>query len=32
MLSAEVKAISTEAAQLGVLIGMKGEEALEILR
>jgi uncharacterized protein YunC (DUF1805 family) len=32
MLRAEVKAISTEAARLGVQIGMKGEETLAILR
>lgn len=32
MLSAEVKAVSTEAAKLGVRVGMKGEEALEIFR
>jgi uncharacterized protein YunC (DUF1805 family) len=32
MLHAEVKAVSTEAARLGVHVGMKGEEALEILR
>ena len=32
MLNAEIKAVSTEAARLGVLVGMKGEEALEIFR
>jgi len=32
MLHAEVKAVSTEAARLGVRVGMKGEEALEIFR
>jgi uncharacterized protein YunC (DUF1805 family) len=32
MLNAEIKAVSTEAAKLGVRIGMKGEEALEIFR
>jgi uncharacterized protein YunC (DUF1805 family) len=32
MLNAEIKAISTEAARLGVLVGMKGEKALEIFR
>ena len=32
MLNAEVKAVSIEAARLGVRIGMKGEEALEIFR
>jgi uncharacterized protein YunC (DUF1805 family) len=32
MLDAEVKAVSAEAARLGVHIGMKGEEALAILR
>ena len=32
MLNAEIKAVSTEAARLGVQIGMKGEEALEIFR
>jgi uncharacterized protein YunC (DUF1805 family) len=29
---AEVKAVSQEAAKLGVRVGMKGEEALEIFR
>ena len=32
MLDAEIKAVSTEAARLGVRVGMKGEEALEIFR
>ncbi len=32
MLNAEIKAVSVEAARLGVRIGMRGEEALEILR
>ena len=32
MLSAEVKAVSIEADKLGVRVGMKGEEALEIFR
>jgi uncharacterized protein YunC (DUF1805 family) len=32
MLDAEIKAVSQEAARLGVDIGMKGEEALEIFR
>jgi uncharacterized protein YunC (DUF1805 family) len=32
MLDAEVKAVSHSAAKLGVRIGMKGEEALEIFR
>jgi uncharacterized protein YunC (DUF1805 family) len=32
MLSAEVKAVSIEAEELGVRVGMKGEEALEIFR
>jgi uncharacterized protein YunC (DUF1805 family) len=32
MLHAEIKAVSAEAARLGVQIGMKGEEALEIFR
>jgi len=32
MLDAEVKAVSTEAARLGVRVGMKGKEALEIFR
>jgi uncharacterized protein YunC (DUF1805 family) len=32
MLGAEVKAVSTEAARLGIQIGMKGKEALAILR
>jgi uncharacterized protein YunC (DUF1805 family) len=32
MLSAEVQAVSTEAARLGVRIGMKGQEALELFR
>ncbi|MCJ7663150.1 MAG: YunC family protein [Desulfobacterales bacterium] len=32
MLAAEIKAVSAEAAKLGVCIGMKGEEALEIFR
>jgi uncharacterized protein YunC (DUF1805 family) len=32
MLSAEVQAVSQEAARLGVRVGMKGEEALEIFR
>ena len=32
MLAAEVKAVSHAARQLGVRIGMKGEEALEIFR
>jgi uncharacterized protein YunC (DUF1805 family) len=32
MLSAEIKAVSTEAARLGVRIGMKGEKALEFCR
>jgi uncharacterized protein YunC (DUF1805 family) len=32
MLNAEIKAVSTEAARLGVRVGMKGEEALEIFR
>jgi uncharacterized protein YunC (DUF1805 family) len=32
MLAAEVTAVSTEAAKLGVRVGMKGEEALEIFR
>jgi uncharacterized protein YunC (DUF1805 family) len=32
MLNAEIKAVSTEAARLGVRLGMKGEEALEIFR
>jgi uncharacterized protein YunC (DUF1805 family) len=32
MLNAEIKAVSTEAAKLGVRTGMKGEEALEIFR
>ena len=32
MLSAEVTAVSTEAARLGVRVGMKGEEALDIFR
>lgn len=29
---AEVKAVSQEAARLGVRVGMKGEEALEFFR
>lgn len=32
MLNAEVKAVSAEAARLGVRLGMKGKEVLEILR
>ena len=32
MLHAEIKAVSTEAARLGIRVGMKGEEALEIFR
>jgi uncharacterized protein YunC (DUF1805 family) len=32
MLNAEIKAVSTEAANLGVRAGMKGKEALEIFR
>jgi uncharacterized protein YunC (DUF1805 family) len=32
MFDAEIKAVSQEAARLGVDIGMKGEEALEIFR
>ena len=32
MLAAKVTAVSTEAARLGVQVGMKGEEALEIFR
>jgi uncharacterized protein YunC (DUF1805 family) len=32
MLDAEIKAISSEAAKLGVRAGMRGEEALEIFR
>jgi uncharacterized protein YunC (DUF1805 family) len=32
MLSAEVSAVSTEAEKLGVCVGMKGEEALELFR
>jgi uncharacterized protein YunC (DUF1805 family) len=32
MLRAEIKAVSAAAEQLGVRIGMKGEEALEIFR
>ena len=32
MLSAEVTAVSIEAEKLGVSVGMKGEEALEIFR
>ena len=32
MLSAEVKAVSTEAEKLGVRVGMKGEEALGFFR
>jgi uncharacterized protein YunC (DUF1805 family) len=32
MLPAEVKAVSNEAEKLGVRVGMKGEEALEIFR
>jgi uncharacterized protein YunC (DUF1805 family) len=32
MLGVEIKALSTEAARLGVRVGMKGEEALEIFR
>ena len=32
MLSAEVKMVSAEAEKLGVRVGMKGEEALEIFR
>jgi uncharacterized protein YunC (DUF1805 family) len=32
MLAAEIKAVSAEAAKLGVHVGMKGEEALEIFR
>ncbi len=32
MLHAGIKAVSTEAARLGVRVGMKGEEALEIFR
>ncbi len=32
MLNAEVKAVSVKAARLGVRVGMKGKEALEIFR
>jgi uncharacterized protein YunC (DUF1805 family) len=32
ILNAEIKAVSIEAAKLGVRIGMKGEEALAIFR
>ena len=32
MLDAEIKAVSTEAARLGVRVGMKGKEALAIFR
>ena len=32
MLNAEVRAVSTEAARLGVRAGMEGKEALEIFR
>lgn len=32
MLNAEVKAVSREAEKLGVRVGMKGKEALEIFR
>ena len=32
MLDAEIKAVSQEAARLGVRVGMKGEEALEFFR
>jgi uncharacterized protein YunC (DUF1805 family) len=32
MLAAEIKEVSTEAEKLGVRVGMKGEEALEIFR
>ena len=32
MLHAEVKAVSTEAARLGVRVGMKGKEVLKIFR
>lgn len=32
MLDAEVKAVSAEAARLGVQVGMKGKEALAIFR
>jgi len=32
MLNAEVKAVSAEAARLGVQVGMKGKEALAIFR
>ncbi len=32
MLEAEVKAVSHEAEKLGVRVGMKGQEALEIFR
>jgi uncharacterized protein YunC (DUF1805 family) len=32
MLVAEIKAVSIEAAKLGVRVGMKGEETLEIFR
>lgn len=32
MLEAEIKAVSTAAEQLGVSIGMNGEEALELFR
>ena len=32
MLGAEIKTVSTEAAKLGVRVGMQGEEALAIFR
>ena len=32
MLGAEIKTVSAEAEKLGVRVGMKGEEALEIFR
>jgi uncharacterized protein YunC (DUF1805 family) len=32
MLHVEIKAVSTEAARLGVRVGMKGKEALKIFR